>query len=736
MDVHVTIAHLIRTALGRPNGALNENEAKRLLQQCGLPVISEQVVATADEAVSAAGEIGYPVVLKGLGSLLLHKSEMGLVHVRLESPDAIQRAVAAMTARHGDALEGLLVQPWIEARRELMMGMVRDPQFGPVVMVGLGGILAEALNDSACRLLPLSRGDALAMLDELQAAKLLGAFRGEAAVDREALVAGLLKLAALAADFPEIAEVDLNPVRVMADGSLHIVDALVTCRAPLDRRRPFTPVDPADIRNLFYPRRIAFIGASAQFGKWGHMLFSSTVGGGFQGEVYLVNPRGGTIAGRPVYKSLAEVPAAIDLAVVTIPAAAVRALLPEFERCGVRNMLLITSGFGETGEDGRELEAALVREAREAGVLILGPNTMGICNPHIHFYCTGSPVHPKAGDTAVVAQSGNMGTQLLAFAEQQGIGIRGFAGSGNEAMLTIEDFLEGFERDDLTRTVMLYVESVKNGPRFFESARRVSRRKPIVLLKGGQSRAGNRAAASHTGALASDTAVFNAMCRQAGIVKVDRPMELLDLSAAFASLPLPEGNRAAIMTLGGGWGVVTADLCAQNDIVVPPLDDAIVARIDTMLPPYWSRTNPVDLVGENDLDLPIAVMEELLRWDGCDAVINLGILGRRIFVRRLTDAAATADPDLGDDFLAFARETLETFEATYVRRTAELCAHYGKPVFGVSLLREGSDQTVYHVDGCAYNGVFYETPERAVLAFAQMVAYRRFLDRAQGADVL
>jgi hypothetical protein len=230
--------------------------------------------------------------------------------------------------------------------------------------------------------------------------------------------------------------------------------------------------------------------------------------------------------------------------------------------------------------------------------------------------------------------------------------------------------------------------------------------------------------------MASDTAVFNAMCHQAGIVKVDRPMELLDLSAAFSSLPLPAGNRAAIMTLGGGWGVVTADLCAQNGIDVPPLDDALVQRIDTMLPPYWSRTNPVDLVGENDLDLPLAVMEELLRWDGCDAVINLGILGRRIFVKRLTEATAVADPDLDPEFLELARNTLQSFEKTYVQRIAMLCAKYGKPVFGVSLLREDGDRTVYTVDGCDFNGVFFETPERAVQAFAKMVEYRRFLDRS------
>jgi acyl-CoA synthetase (NDP forming) len=323
-----------------------------------------------------------------------------------------------------------------------------------------------------------------------------------------------------------------------------------------------------------------------------------------------------------------------------------------------------------------------------------------------------------------------MGTQLLAFAEQQGIGIRGFAGSGNEAMLTTEDFLAGFENDDLTQTVMLYVESVKNGRRFFENARRLGRNKPVVLLKGGQSQVGNRAASSHTGALASDTAVFNAMCRQAGIVKVDRPMELLDLSAAFTSLPLPPGNRAAIMTLGGGWGVVTADLCAAYGLEVPALDDEVVAALDQMLPPYWSRANPVDLVGERDLDLPLKALEALLRWEGCDGVINLGLMGRRIFVNRLIANGKIADPDLTADFYHLAHAAISSFENRFIEGVTELMERYGKPVFGVSLLQDENDRTVYAVENSPYNAVFYETPERAVHSFARLVEYRRYRDRS------
>jgi len=531
----------------------------------------------------------------------------------------------------------------------------------------------------------------------------------------------------MALDHPEIAEVDVNPLLIAPDGHVCAVDALVAVRPPSADAPCPAAVDAAAIRSLFYPRSIVFVGASSQMGKWGHMLLCNTLSGGYQGQVFLVNPKGGSIAGRPVYTHVGEVPGDIDLAVVTIPAAGVLELIPQFRKKQIRNMLLITSGFAETGPEGRELENRLVEEAHNAGLLILGPNTMGICNPHASLNCTSLPVRPRPGGTTVIAQSGNMGTQLLAFAEAQGIGIRGFCGSGNEAMMTIEDYLDGLENDPLTDTVMLYVESVKNGRRFYRSARRLGRRKPIVLLKGGRSRAGNRAAASHTGALSSDSRVFEAVCRQAGIIQVEQPMDLLDLTAAFSSLPLPQGNRVAVMTLGGGWGVVTADLCSDYGIEVPTLSPDIIARIDTILPPYWSHANPVDLVGERDHRIPMKVIEELLKWEGCDAVINLGILGRRIFVRRLADSVAMADPDYSQEFLEAAKSYIADFEKAYIARIAELMETYRKPVFGVSLVTDAEDRTVYETEGRRHKGVFYPTPERAVRALAKMYAYHQFL---------
>ena len=456
---------------------------------------------------------------------------------------------------------------------------------------------------------------------------------------------------------------------------------------------------------------------------------SNTISGGFKGRIYPVNPKGGTIAGKKVYRSVTEISEKIGLAAVTIPAEKVLDIIPEFREKGIRNMLLITSGFGETGEQGKKLEKKLVRAAQESNILVLGPNTMGICNPHNNLYCTGSPVMPIPGSTAMVAQSGNMGIQLLAFAEQQGIGIRAFCGSGNEAMMTIEDYLDGFEVDSLTRTVILYVESVKNGRRFFDGARRVGKKKPIVLLKGGRSEAGSRAAASHTGAMTTDKKIFDAVCRQAGIVLADKPMDLLDLAAAFSSMPLPKGKRAAIMTLGGGWGVVTSDLCMEYGLDVPELSSKLVAKMDQMLPAYWSRSNPIDLVGDRDPSVPMIALEELLKWDGCDAVINLGILGRRIMVKRFGESVLKSDPSYSPEFIDKINQQFVKFEIEYINHVVKLMDQFKKPIFGVSLLPDEKNQTLYRVKGSPYKGVFYPTPERAVKAYAKMVEYYQFLKK-------
>ena len=676
---------------------LTEKESKDILRQFGVPVVSEIVAGDENEAVQFANKTGYPVVLKGLGETLLHKTERGLVHLNLADENDVRKAAKFIIDEAKDELEGILVQPQIEAKREFVAGMFRDVQFGTVIMFGLGGIYTEALEDVVFRLAPLSEIDALEMIDEIKSKKILGDFRGEKAADRSQLVKTLMGLSTLSMEHSEYVEIDINPLLIKPDGSVCAVDALIIKDETAHEDIFQPPVSPASIQYFFNPRPIAFVGASAQIGKWGHTLLTNTISGGFKGEVYLVNNKGGVIADREVYKSVADIPGKVDLAVVTIPAAYVLDLIPQFKKKGIKDMLLISSGFGETGEQGKKLEKKLVEKAREAGILILGPNTMGLCNPHINLYCTGTHVRPKAGTTLLVSQSGNMGNQLLAFSEQQGIGVRGFCGSGNEAMVAIEDILEAAGKDNLTKTIMLYIESVKNGKRFFNIAKKVASGKPIVLLKGGESDIGNKAASSHTGALSSDSKVFNAMCKQAGIIKVKQSMDMLDLAASFSSLPLPKGNRVAIMTLGGGWGVVTADLCSDHGLDVVELSDKIVERIDKILPPFWSRANPIDLVGENDPTLPMVVMEELMKWDGCDAVINLGIIGKGLLAKRMADSILKCDSSYPEDFLNDVQNSIKEFELNYIKHIVSLMDEYKKPVLGVSIISGEGDHTVYKV---------------------------------------
>ena len=721
------IEAMMEEKLNSEQRVLTEDEAKALFAGYGIPVVEELWAESVEGAGEAAAKTGFPVVLKGMGATLLHKTEANLVRLNLGSVDQVRAAATEMKDGAGDALEGFLVQPMVSGRRELVAGMFRDVQFGPVIVFGLGGIFTEALKDVVFRVAPLSEADMDEMLEEFQSKAVLGNFRGEAAADRKALKAVLRGLSDLVAAYPQIKEVDINPVMLTPEGEAVAVDGLVILDdAPVETEvQP--PVNLRQLGQCFYPKSIAFVGASSSVGKWGHLLACNALCKDFAGDIYLVNPKGGEILGHQAYKQVADIPGTVDMAVVTIPAHRVMDLIPQLEEKKVKGMFLITSGFREVGEAGAALEKELVARMEKAGILLLGPNTMGMCNPHADLFFNASHAYPVPGSTALVCQSGNMGTQLLAFAEQQDIGIRAFSGSGNEAMVTIEDYLDAFADDELTRTVVLYIESVKNGRRFFEGAREVSRKKPVVVLKGGRTDMGVKAAASHTGAMASDAKVFDSACRQAGIIQVEQPMELLDLSAVFSSLPLPRGSRVAIMTLGGGWGVITTDLCAEYGLEVPQLSEDIIERLNGILPDFWSHGNPVDLVGEGDPSIPRTCLEELLKWDGCDAVIHLGIHGKRILVDNMIRSAKTTDPGFTDDQSDFVKSATLQGEDEYVDYVIELTEKYQKPVLGVSLLTDALSRTLYRREGAEHKGVFFPAPERAVKALAGMCRYQKWL---------
>lgn len=717
------VQELINARLNSSSKSMAEDEAKKIFELFDIPIVEEHREIDEDRILDACRKVGFPIVLKGIGGTILHKTESGLVRVGLNNEDQVLDAMIEMKGSAKDHIEAFLIQPVISGKREFVAGMFKDSQFGPVIVFGLGGIYTEALKDIAFKIAPLNDVDMEDMFEQLSSKSLLNDFRGEREVNKTAVKKILKGLSDIAQSFPHIKEIDINPLIIQPDGLPVAVDGLIVLEEIQEKEDKAYDIDLGVLGSCYYPKSIAFIGASATPGKWGHMLLTNTLSREYEGKVYLVNPKGGKITGRHVYPSVALIDDNVDLAVVTVPADKVIDLIPDLKKKHVKGILLITSGFREVGKEGARLEEKLMKAAYDAGILILGPNTMGVCNPHINYYCSAAHAYPLPGSTALVCQSGNMGTQLLAFAEQQDIGIRAFSGSGNEAMVTIEDYMEAFEIDELTRTVVLYLESVKNGSRFFKSAARVSRKKPVVVLKGGRTSMGEKAATSHTGAMASDTKVFDAACRQAGIIQVDQPMELLDLSAVFSSLPLPKGNRVAIMTLGGGWGVITTDLCAEHGLIVPELSQDIIERLNRILPPFWSHGNPVDIVGEGDPAIPKTCMEELLKWDGCDAVIHLGIHGKRVLVNNMIESVIKTDPDIDRSQTQFFKDSILQFEEEYTQYVIKLTQKYEKPILGVSLLTDEISRTLYRREGYEYKSVFFSSPERAVKALWGMCEY-------------
>jgi acyl-CoA synthetase (NDP forming) len=476
--------------------------------------------------------------------------------------------------------------------------------------------------------------------------------------------------------------------------------------------------------HVFNPKSIAMIGASASFGKWGQMILSNIVAGGFPGKIYPVNPKEKKIFGIPVYNRVQDIPEPADLAIITTPADTVLSVLEDCGQRGIGTAVVVSSGFSETGDEGRALENKLVSLCREKGIVLVGPNTMGILCTRASLFATGAHTRPRQGSVAFISQSGNLGIQLIHWAEHQAVGVSLFAGSGNEAMVTCSDYLEYVAGDSQSRIIILYLESMREGRRFFETVKQVNRTKPVIVLKGGRTEAGRAASASHTGSMSGEVAVFRAACRQAGLLEAKVPSELLDLSAGFSSLPLPRGNRVGIVTLGGGWGVVTSDECNEKGLAVPALSAKTIKTIGRHLPSFWSKGNPVDLVGTRDREAPLVAVEELLKSDDIDAVISLGIVGRIEYLRLMNRSAKEVDETIPPGFLEQTETYVREYEEKYISRTAELMEEYEKPVIGVSLANT-SGGTVRPVAGRRYSPVLYETPESAVHVLAKMVEYQR-----------
>ncbi len=717
---------------------LSEHASKEFLAGFGVPVCRERVAVSPEEAARAAATLGFPVAVKLCGQALAHKSERDLVRLDLGDAESVRRAASELLsrARPEDGAVELLVAEMVRGKRELIAGLVRDPQLGPCVVLGLGGILTEALGDVVFAAAPLSRFEARRMLRALRSSALfLHPLRGEPAADEEKLADLLVALGRVALERADVRSVDLNPV-ILRGADPVAVDALVE----LDE----TPVPPARTHSvalapesilermqpLFAPRGIVVTGVSAHPGKFGFVAFHNLLRCGYAGRLFGLSREGGEVLGHRILADLSELPVgAADLVFLCTPAGANPELLRASAKRGVRAAFVASGGYGEAGEEGRSREGELVALADALGIVLAGPNGQGVVNTALSMCAQIVAPFPPAGRISVVSQSGNLVSSFMNYAVATGVGIAKAISCGNSAQTTLADYFEYFAEDPETAVVLAYLEGVADGARMLAALRGLTARKPLVLVKGGVAAEGKRAAASHTGSLASDDRIFDGICRQVGVLRAPTVEQAFEWAAALATQSLPRGRRTVVFTTAGGWGVLAADACARAGLELIALPEDVRAKIDGLVPARWSRSNPVDLAGGETRDTIPEVLDLLCAHPDVDAVVHLGIG---------IQAAQAYMFRSGEFHPRYGLDRIVTFHERQDRRYAEAARQaserHGKPVLTATEL-------VYadrHYGNAGPLGVREEgrlchpSAHRAVEALAAMCAYAEYRSGVAG----
>jgi acetyl coenzyme A synthetase (ADP forming)-like protein len=604
---------------------LTEVESRQILKAYGIEVSNGYVVNDLKSAVHTADRIGYPVVMKIVSPDISHKSDVGGVVVNVASPDDVRSAFTRImenAKRHKpDAyVQGVLVDRMITEGVELVIGATFSRQFGHAVMFGLGGIFVEVAGDVVFRLVPLTEADSLDMIREIRGRKILEHFRGKAAVNVNAVADIIQKLSDLLMDHPEILEVDLNPVIASETGAV-VVDARMSLGDP--RRIADTIYTPeeiiTDMKRIFSPEGIAVIGASGDPSKLGYSTVKNIIDGGYKGRIYPINPKADEILGLKCYRSVNEIPDQVDVAVIVIPAKNVAAAITALGEKGVAGAIVISSGFAEIGNN--DLQKELVDTAVKNRVRILGPNIFGIYYTPADLCATFCTPYTEKGPTALSCQSGGVGMAIIGYSRANKMGVSAIVGVGNKCDVDEDDLITFFGQDPNTKVIAMHVEDIKDGVAFVKAAQEVSRQKPIIALKAGATALGEKAAFSHTGALAGNDRIYSAAFARAGIVRVSNLEELLDCAKSFSKMPTPKGENVLIVTGAGGLGVLLADACSRHQLQLMTLEKDLDEAFKKYIPPFGATGNPVDITGGEPPETYEAAIRLALEDDRVDALI-------------------------------------------------------------------------------------------------------------------
>ena len=608
--------------------ALSPLECGAVLRAYGVTLPREGVAQSAAEAADLAEDIGFPVVMKIVSEDILHKTEAGGVLVGVADREQAEQAYGTLLknarAYKADAsLGGVHVQQQVSGKGvEVIVGAVTDPSFGKVVAFGLGGVLVEVLRDVTFRLAPASRDDALSMLDGVAAAEILRGVRGGAAVHREALADVIVGVSELVSDFPEIREVDLNPVLADADGATAVDSVMTVDFTPRpELYRPSQQEIVSAMRRIMNPRAVAVIGASDGEGKIGNSVMKNIINGGYAGALYPINPRADRILGKQCYKSVKDIPGDVDVAIFAVPAKFCAAAMTEVGEKGIPGAVMIPSGFAEVGE--KEMQEELLAEARKYNVRVMGPNIYGFYYTPANLCATFCTPYDVKGPVALSSQSGGVGMSIIGFSRSTRLGVSAIVGLGNKSDLDEDDLLTYFEQDDNTQVVAMHAEDLKDGRSFYEVASRVSKKKPVVMLKAGRTQLGARAAASHTGALVGDDKVYDDLLKACGVVRAYSLNDMLQFARGLSVLPTPKGEEIVIITGAGGSGVLLSDAVVANGLSLMRFPQDLDEGFKQFIPPFGASGNPVDITGGE----PPTTYERTIRYGLEDDRIHALILG-------------------------------------------------------------------------------------------------------------
>ena len=593
---------IAKQALREGRSLLMEHESKRILMDFGLETTGAYPASDVDEAVRIANRIGYPVVLKALARGVIHKSDAGGVKLNLLDEEDVRRAYQEIESAFRDkGMVGVSVQKMAKPGIEVFLGVMTDASFGPVIMFGLSGIFVEVFRDVSMRVLPISEEDAESMIREIKGYTILRGYRGFSG-DIKAVKKVLLKISALVQEFPLIKEMDLNPIFVypkgytIADARIILHDSPVSPYSYLRQDRRSS--NSGDLRDLFYPRSVAVIGASNTPSKLGWNLFRNLLSHRYKGRLYPVNPNAEEVQGIKAYPSIKDVPERVDVAIVLVPSSLTPRIVEECCIAGAKYIIVESAGFAELGEEGKKIEGEIKSIIQRYGSRFVGPNCAGIINTHCGFVGTFGLVEETApGNVGLIAQAGIYAAGYL-WGLRMVLDFGIIATIGNKLDIDETDMLEAVGNDDNIKVVCMYLEDIRRGRRFLEVAKSVSRKKPIIVLKTGRTEEGRKAVLTHTASLAGRDEIYDTAFRQAGIIRARDNEHMFTLARAFSKQPLPKSDGVFVITYTGSFGVAAADAISLNGMKLAEPSGEIQSQLRELLPPYVSALNPMDLTFE------------------------------------------------------------------------------------------------------------------------------------------